>query len=242
MRGCMDVAECWSHLSGLLYCAGCCYHSERKCIRTGATFMGSTTQETFAFKDSDGTNVWGTPEIGGILSYYGSTVTAPAVLNGIVYIGSSLPAFPAIGSLRAYDTDTGKACWNYTYLSVLGEINSAPALVTEAGKPFAYIGTSAGLQKIDAACSGGGSTVWAKYAGGPVGFSSPVVANVDASEVIFVGTANGGAGGLEAYDPTGKDLSLNGAFGNGTAIQAAPTVYGTSVYANDQDGNIYVYR
>jgi len=211
-----------------------------------AAFVSSTVQETYAFRDTDGTHVWTTSEYGGIARFSGSSVSSPAVLNGIVYVGSSLPAYPAIGSLRAYDGDTGTACWNILYLPVLGEINSSPALVMENNQPVAYVGTSHGLQKIDARCSGTGSTLWSNYAGAPTGYSSPVVANTGGNEVIFVGTAsdtiNGsGTGQLEAFDSNGSPVALSGVFGDNSDVEASPTVYGTSVYVTNQNGDIYVF-
>jgi outer membrane protein assembly factor BamB len=213
-----------------------------------ADFAGSVGFEVLAFNlggGNPGSVNWRTLQNGPISSTQFNFLTAPAVVNGVVYIGFGCGSCsPAYGGLRAYNASTGAPCWNILTLPKLRQIDSPAAVVTENGVPFAYVGAFDGLYKIDARCAGGGGVVpgWPK--GGPIARSSAAVANTGSNEVIFVGSEDGK---VYAYDSSGTSITnFPQIVGDGIyPVIFSPAVASQTVYVGCQDGGdgkLYAFR
>lgn len=216
-----------------------------------ADFLNDTEYEVLGFNlggGSPGSLQWQTISPGIVTRFPGSVTSSPAVLNGVVYIGVGLPAATGAGYLAAFNASTGALCWNPTFLPNLGTVYTSPAVVTENGLPFAYVGAGGGLYKINASCSGGGYVVWGPViqAGDAIRFSSPAVADsqpgfdpgAGTSEVIFFGSTGGQ---LYAYDLNGN-LIRNYPQTLGSAVEASPAVVYQTVYITNQDGFLYEFH
>jgi outer membrane protein assembly factor BamB len=148
----------------------------------------------------------------------GTVHSSPAVVNGVVYVGSE------DGKLYAFDATGGALQWTAT---TGGPVDSSPAVVNGV----VYVGSGDGnLYAFDAAgsagCSGTPKTcspLWTAPTGSPV-FSSPAVAN----EVVYVASGypltdavwSPPAAKLYAFDATGARCS-------GTPKTCAPLWTGT---------------
>ena len=197
----------------------------------GMVYVGDTSLlgAIWAFNASTGNIVWGygyLPNDGGL-----GPAGTPSVVNGIVYVGGSS------GYLFAFDATTGAFVWptpsNLAKQPNLGPITSSPAVVTENGQTYIYIGSSNGLYKIDA----NGNIVWGPK-GGPIDRSSPAVANYGTNAVIFVGSTDGN---LYAFDVNGSQLNKL-AVTPGTPIESSPGVANQVVYVGGQDGKLYAFK
>lgn len=216
------------------------------------TSAGMYFQTVYAFNQKTGSVKWITMD--GPVSANGDSTSSPAVLNGVVYVESNVNG---VGYLRAYNAATGTPCWTSppalgAFTSAKAVIYSSPAVVTENGAPFAYVGTTNGLYKIDASCTNltGGTVIWGPKikSGDQITYSSPSVANAEPSffskgtnnEVIFFGSQNGL---LYAYDLNGKLITnYPKTFGNGSGVYASPSPASQTVYINDQDGKLYSFQ
>ena len=109
----------------------------------------------------------------------GWVFSSPAVVNGVVYIGSSNykgiegPPFPNIGNVYALNATSGAKLWNYT-TGVL--LYSSPAVVNGV----VYIGSFDG--NVYALNATSGNQIWNYTTGGV--WSSPVVVN----GVVYIGS------------------------------------------------------
>src|SRR5438874_2646741 len=107
---------------------------------------------------------WSSPT-GGVIG------SSPAVVNGVVYIGSD------DGNMYALDAKTGASLWSYP---TGGFINSSPAVANGV----VYIGSSdRNVYALDAKT---GTRLWS-YPTGSFIYSSPAVVN----GVVYIGSANG---------------------------------------------------
>jgi outer membrane protein assembly factor BamB len=197
----------------------------------GMVYVGDTSSlgAIWAFNASTGNIVWGygyLPNDGGI-----GPAGTPSIVNGTAYIGASS------GYLYAFNATTGAFLWptpsNLATPPNLGPIASSPAVVTENGQTYIYIGSSNGLYKIDA----NGNIVWGPK-GGPIDRSSPAVANYGTNAVIFVGSTDGN---LYAFDVNGNQLNKL-AVTPGTPIESSPGVANQVVYVGGQDGKLYAFK
>lgn len=197
----------------------------------GMVYVGDTSLlgAIWAFNASTGNIVWGygyLPNDGGL-----GPAGTPSVVNGIVYVGGSS------GYLYAFNATTGAFLWptpsNLATPPNLGPITSSPAVVTENGQTYIYIGSSNGLYKIDA----NGNIVWGPK-GGLIDRSSPAVANSGTSAVIFIGSTDGN---LYAFDVNGNQLNKL-AVTPGTPIESSPGVANQVVYVGGQDGKLYAFK
>jgi outer membrane protein assembly factor BamB len=207
----------------------------------------------FAFDAAGATGCSGTPKVCTPLwtaPLAGSIGLAPAVANGMVYVGESEPNF--LGQVAAFDaagskncSGTPKTCSPLWTSPTLTAITSSPAVANGV----LYIGSSGGkLYAFDAAgvtnCSGTPTTcapLWstASYSMIP---SSPAVAN----GVVYVGAWNGnfyafdaaGAIGCSGTPKTCMPLWTSATRG---PIGTSPAIDNGVLYIGSDDGNLYAY-
>jgi outer membrane protein assembly factor BamB len=176
----------------------------------------------------------------------GISMSSPAVVNGIAYIGSEdgkLYAFDAAGNTNC--SGTPKTCAPLWTASTGSEIVSSPAVVNGV----AYVGSEDGkLYAFDAAgntnCSGTPKTCapqWTASTGGTI-YSSPTVAN----GIVYVGSEDAN---LYAFDAAGNTncsgtpktcAPLWTALTDGSVYSSAAVSNGV-VYVGSQGGNLYAF-
>jgi outer membrane protein assembly factor BamB len=149
----------------------------------------------------------------------GAIFSSPAVVNGIVYVGSM------DGYLYAYDARTGLHNWVALKASSYG-IESSPAVVNG----IVYVGSMNGwFYALDAL---NGQQKWATPTGNAIS-SSPVVVN----GIVYVGSTNHK---LYAFD------ALNGqqkwVVSTGGAIASSPAVAYGMVYISSDDHKLYAFN
>ena len=150
---------------------------------------------------------WTTPTGGAIDS-------SPAVVNGVVYIGSDDT------KMYALDATTGAIKWTTT---TGGPIDSSPAVVNGV----VYIGSDdTKMYALDATT---GAIKWTTTTGGPID-SSPTVAN----GVVYIGSQDANLYALDAT--TG---SVKWATTTGGPIDSSPAVANGVVYIGSDDANVY---
>jgi outer membrane protein assembly factor BamB len=140
--------------------------------------------------------------------------SSPAVVNGVVYIGSE------DFNVYALDARTGSKLWSY---KTGGSVASAPAVAN--GVVYVGSGTS-GLYAINART---GAVLWI-YNG--VGFSSPAVAN----GVVYIG------GGYTDHNVYALDAHTGAKLWNyatGDIVLSSPAVVNGVVYVGSHDHNVY---
>jgi polyvinyl alcohol dehydrogenase (cytochrome) len=186
--------------------------SARAAIVNGVAYFPDWGGNIWAVNASTGKKVWGHP-----LTYYGlpaNTVsrTSPAVVNGMVYIGTQYVSSGPTGWLLAINATTGLLAWKTqptetTQTNPFPVITSSPTVVNGV----VYVGMTSNEEFVAAAgsqyyqcCSVSGSvvalnaasgtviwqtfTVPAGYSGGAVWGSNPAV-DV-ARNTVYVGTGN----------------------------------------------------
>ncbi len=138
----------------------------------GMVYFGSLENHTlYALDAASGTKKWAYPTGGPIVS-------SPAVVGGVVYVGSE------DNTLYAFDAATGAKKWTYW---TRGGIDSSPAVVDGV----VYVGSGDGnVYALDAAT---GARKWAYQTGNPVE-ASPAVAK----GVVYVGSHDGYMYALDA--------------------------------------------
>jgi outer membrane protein assembly factor BamB len=190
-------------------------------FRGGPEHTGYASTETKIGVGNVGTLVekW-TATTGGIVH------SSPAVVNGVVYVGSE------DGKLYAFNATGGALLWTAT---TGGPVDSSPAVVNNV----VYVGSNDGkLYAFDATgtagCAGTPKTcapLWTAQTGGPVG-SSPTVAN----GVVYVASEDHS---LYAFDAAGNNCSgtpktcaplWTGATGGTIPIDSSPAVANGVVY------------
>ncbi len=186
-------------------------------VANGVAYIGSADSQAasklYAFSAAGTTGCSGTrktckPLWTGTIQPFGNyIVSSPAVANGVVYVGSEdgvLYAFSAAGTTGCSGTPrTCKPLWTAT---TRGAIESSPAVVNGV----VYVGSDdTKLYAFSAAgttgCSGTRKRckpLWTGTTGatgGPIGYSSPAVAN----GMVYVGAGASGGGKLYAFSAAG---------------------------------------
>lgn len=177
----------------------------------------------------------------------GSIVSSPAVVNGVVYVGS------ADGDLHAYSADGSANCagspktCTELWTADTGDLDSSPAVANG----IVYVNSeSRKLMAFDAAgsanCSGSPKTclpLWTAYLamsseGGSL--SSPVVAG----GMVYVGDEDNNLNAYDAAgiadcsgDPTVCQPLWRANFGG--VVESSPAVANGVVYVTSEDGNLY---
>jgi outer membrane protein assembly factor BamB len=173
-------------------------------------------------------------------AWFGSTgghvVSSPAVVNGVVYVGSEdgkLYAFPVA-------CGTGGVACSPMWTGQTGQgIESSPAVVNGV----VYVGSNDGnLYAFPAACGTGGavcSPMWTGNTGNAIE-ASPVVAN----GVVYVSTFNGGLSAFPATCGTGGATCSplwTASLGTGPFNLSSPAVSGGVVYVGSGQGTVFAF-
>ena len=162
------------------------------------------------FDASTGANIWNFP----VVSY---AYSAPAVVNGRVYVGS------VNGGVYSLDASSGLQVWNY---STGDSFDSSPTVVND----LVYVESAYGdIYCLDAAS---GDRVWNFSIGYTASGSSPAVSD----GYVYVGNNDGNVFCLDAA--VGSEI-WNFSTG-GTVV--SPAVAGGYVYVGSADGNAYCLR
>jgi len=144
----------------------------------------------------------------------GKVISSPAVVGGVVYIGSG------DGTVRALAARDGRALWSVT----TGAAVSSSPVVTNG---VVYIGSDDGhLYALDARS---GTQVWSYITGAAVEARPTVV-----GAIVYVGSDDGSLYALSAT--TGARLW---SYATGNWLLSSPVVAGTDVYVGSLDHNIY---
>jgi outer membrane protein assembly factor BamB len=146
--------------------------------------------------------------------YKSGSLSASAVVNGVVYFGSD------DGSVYALNANTGATLWSY---ATAGQVDSSPAVVNGV----VYIGSND--HNIYALNASTGVKQWS-FAAGNVVISSPAVAN----GVVYIGSDDHNMYALNAS--TGTKLW---SYATGSFVESSPAVVNGVVYFGSHDGNIY---
>jgi len=159
------------------------------------------------FDASTGANIWNFP----VVSYADS---APAVVNGRVYVGS------VNGGVYSLDASSGVQVWNY---STGNSFDSSPTVVND----LVYVESSnGGIYCLDTA---NGNRVWNFSTGSTASGASPAVSG----GYVYVGNEGGGVFCLDASNGgVVWNVTVNGAVGS-------PAFSNGCVYLGSTDGNVY---
>ena len=144
----------------------------------------------------------------------GAVETSPAVVNGIVYVGSD------DGCVYALNAANGALIWNY---STGGPVQSSPAVIDGV----VYVG-GFHSHAVFALNAYTGALVWRSPTDSvyPNKISSTIVAN----GLVYVDICNNGYGGeLDAFNASTGNLAWKYAPGNAW-LPSSPAVYGGKVY------------
>jgi outer membrane protein assembly factor BamB len=143
--------------------------------------------------------------------------SSPALVNGVVYVGSF------DGNLYAFKASTGVQIWKAATGSA---IFSSPAV---AGG-VVYVGSQNG--NLYAFKASTGAQIWKAAAGSAI-FSSPAVAN----GVVYVGSQKGN---LYAFNASTGAQIWKAA--TGSAIFSSPAVANEVVYVGSENGKLYAFK
>ena len=144
----------------------------------------------------------------------GSSVSSPAVVNGVVYVGGG-------DNVYALNASTGAELWSYA----TGDwVWSSPAVVNGV----VYVGSFD--NNVYALNASTGAKLWSYTTGGAIYFSSPTVAN----GVVYVGSDDQNVYALNAS--TGAKLW---SYTTGGYVQSSPAVANGVVYVGSYDQNFY---
>ncbi len=168
----------------------------------------------------------------------GKVVSSPAVVNGIVYIGSS------DRSVYALDARDGTVKWRY---KTGGAVNSSPAVV--AGTVF-IVSADGNLYALDAAA---GKLEWKFSTAGERRFTAPGIHGATprtesmpdpfdvflSSPVVAAGTLYFGSGDHRVYALDASSGALRWSFETGNVVHASPGVADGVVYIGSWDRNLY---
>jgi outer membrane protein assembly factor BamB len=149
----------------------------------------------------------------------GRSVSTPAVVDGVVYVGSQ------DGNLYALDAASGTQLWAFL---TGAEILSTPAVVNGV----VYVGSQDGnLYAIDAASGvqrwSFATPLWVK--------SSPTVVN----GVVYVGGGGYTSGPSHVFAIDAASGVQRWAFATGDGVESSPAVVDGVVYVGSGDGNLY---
>jgi outer membrane protein assembly factor BamB len=145
-----------------------------------------------------------------------SVVSAPTVVNGVVYIGSN------DDNVYALDAHTGKKLWSYT---TGAEIYSAPV----SAHGVIYVGSNDG--NVYALKAATGKKLWSYYTGG--GESVPAVQN----GVVYVGSAK--ESGDNVFALNAQTGALIWSFAARFSVYSSPVVVDGVLYIMSLDYNLY---
>ena len=163
----------------------------------------------------------------------GGVISSPAVVDGVVYVGSVVVGSGDVrsgdGWLYALDAGTGQEKWRFNFktdATVEGWVTSSPAVADGV----VYVGSEDGrLYALDA---GTGQEKWSFQTDGVVN-SSPAVAG----SMVYVGSGDGRLYALDAR--TGQEKWR---FKTDGAVNSSPAVAGGMVYFGSADGYLYAVR
>jgi outer membrane protein assembly factor BamB len=220
----------------------------------GVVYVGSNDGKLYAFDAAGGaTTCTGTPKVCTPLwtaATADAVFSSPAVVGGVVYVGSNdgkLYAFDAAGGATTC-TGTPKVCTPLWTATTAGVVASSPAV---AGG-VVYVGSNDGkLYAFDAA--GGAATctgtpgvcvpLWVGATGGAV-FSSPAVSN----DVVYVGSADKK---LYAFDATPERSACSSATpkvcsalwtaATGSVVFSSPSIENGVVFVGSSDKKVYAF-
>ena len=167
--------------------------------------------DVYAANASTGALLWSFQKAGSPYADEGP-FGAPAVANGVVYIGSEgttvpVPDFvPIPGNLYALNASTGAELWSYK----TGNIGGAPAVANG----IVYAGSDNGVYALNAST---GALLWGRTSQN--GADSPAVAN----GVVYFGSGDGSVYALNAS--TGAELWSYDAGGASTPIIVDGVIY-----------------
>ena len=163
-----------------------------------------------ALNSANGVRLW--QYVPGGLFY---VTSSPAVVNGIVYIGSS-------DSIYALNAATGAYIWKYT-TTTGGVFSSSPAVANG----IVYVGSGdANVYALNAAT---GAYIWKYTTGGQISSSPAVVGGV-----VYVGSYDSNVYALNAA--SGSKIW---SYTTGNRIYSSPAVVGGIVYIGSDDGYVY---
>jgi outer membrane protein assembly factor BamB len=146
-----------------------------------------------------------------------ATYSSPAVVDGVVYVGSG------DNSVYALNADSGDLIWNFTTGNL---VYSSPAVVNGV----VYIGSFD--DNVYALNASNGQKLWNYTTGGPV-YSSPVVE----AGVVYVGSNDYDVYALNAF--TGSKLW---SYRTGNSVESSPTFFSGILIVGSDDGNVYVFN
>jgi outer membrane protein assembly factor BamB len=138
---------------------------------------------------------------------------SPAVVNGVVYIGSN------DNNVYALNASTGAQLWSYSIGNFVG---SSPAVANGV----VYVG--GGVANLYALNASTGAKLWSYPTGG--GGGSPTVVN----GVVYIGSQDHSVYALNAS--TGSKLW---SYATGYLVDSSPSVANGVVYIDSLDGNVY---
>lgn len=205
-------------------------------VVNGVVYIGSGNNNFYAINASTGAKMWKYTSAGPSTAVVergfnsGAFASSPAVVNGVVYVGSD------DGNLYALDALTGVKIWNYTTSFQLtymtgNQVTSSPAV----SDGVVYVGSVGG--NIYAFNASTGAKIWSYYTGPSVNYgggywhgvqASPAVAN----GVVYVGSVDGNMYALNGS--TGKQIWEDSLF---RVLSSAAITDGVVYVAGDN----YVY-
>jgi len=162
-------------------------------------------------------------------NYYNYVDSSPAVVDGVVYIGSSVglavsltspaPSTIILGTVYALNAINGDKLWNFTTDS---SVDSSPAVASGV----VYVGSEDGY--VYALNSTNGVQLWSYQTGGGV-YSSPAVFN----QVVYVGS------GFSVYALNAASGSKIWNYNTESSVKSSPAVVNGIVYFGSNNGNVY---
>jgi len=165
--------------------------------------------DVFALDTSNGAEIWG------YRINSSEQLSAPAVINGVVYFGSD------VNKVYALSASNGNLVWDS---NIDNNGHSSPAVVNDV----VYIGGYGG--NIYALNTTNGNIIWNRTAGVNVGWSSPAVVG----GIVYLGSNDNNFYALDTKN--GNHLWKFNT--NGWAMYS-PAVANGVVYTSSSDGNIY---
>ena len=180
-------------------------------VANGVVYVGSGNLDfMYALDGNTGAQIWKTPLDGAI---YGT----PAVVNGVVYIGTA----GGLESVYALDAATGTVLWHYQTGGV--GFYSSPTVAN--GVVYIAENSIIALNAVT------GAFMWQYSPGQPVSYSSPAVAN----GILYVGCPDG-----SVYAISARRGTFLWSFATGASISySSPTVANGVVYIGSDDKNLY---
>lgn len=203
-----DGTSLWSHREGGVYYGAPAVVG--KVVYVASTALGGGGN-LYAIDAATGKNIWKT-----FVDISFGTDSAPAVANGVAYIGA------ADGGLHAFAAADGKPLWTSR---TGGSIQSSPAVANRV----VYVGSSDGnlyaFQALD------GLPLWRQATGAAI-YSSPAVAN----RVVYIGSGDGGFYAFKAADG-----GFLWSYATGRPVGASPVVVDGRLFGASGNGKVYAF-